>query len=236
LLANVLPSHETVHRFLSALDSGSADALKAAVNADIKFIFAGKSGTARMSETVWGFHTTYDICPIVLITMLSEQSEDHGQFKFQMDEDLEWDDQLKLIIRAPLVVQLSQLCALLQAGLLPYSMASEFGESERQAACTNPLMWLVLEEPQRHNRPVSIFMHDCRDKFFGMYSSGHPLLTQTDEEEASCDSRAADLLRLAITLCCDCTGSDNQPRVLSRARDPTIQQTKKRKRRRTGLT
>ena len=31
-----------------------------------------------------------------------------------------------------------------------------------------------------------------------MYSSGHPLLTQTDEEEASCASRAAALFRLAI--------------------------------------
>ncbi len=30
--------------------------------------------------------------------------------------------------------------------------------------------------------------------------------------------------------CCDCTGSDNQPRVLSRARDPTIViKTRKRK-------
>jgi TPR repeat protein len=31
-----------------------------------------------------------------------------------------------------------------------------------------------------------------------MYSSGHPLLTQTDEEEASCASRAAALFCLAI--------------------------------------
>ena len=94
MLANSLPTDETVHRLLSALDSGSADALKAAVKANINVIFAGKRGTERMAETVWGFHTPYGICPIVLITMLSEQSRDQGQFKFQMDDALEWDQQL----------------------------------------------------------------------------------------------------------------------------------------------
>jgi len=165
LLDLVLPQHETVHVLLSALDSGSVDALKAAVKTNIRLIFAGKSGTARMPETVWGFHTPYGICPIVLNTMLSEQAQDHGQFQFQVDAELEWDEELERVLRAPLVVQ---ACALLKAGLLPYSMASEFGECERQAACTNPLMWLVMEEPEHCDRPESISVDDCPDKFFGM--------------------------------------------------------------------
>ena len=86
------------------------------------------------------------------------------QFNCNTDEIEQWDDKLNAVLRVPMV---AQLCALLEAGLLHMSMASEFGEMQRKAACENPLFWWRMEEPVCSDRPASI-TPDMTQQFFGL--------------------------------------------------------------------
>ncbi len=52
-------------------------------------------------------------------------------------------------------------------GLLPYNMASEFGEEERKCACASPLFWWSLVAPAMSSRPAVITASQC-ETFFGL--------------------------------------------------------------------
>ena len=49
--------------------------------------------------------------------------------------------------------KIAQLHALLQAGLVPWSMAGDLGEAERRAACETPFVWFTLDEPSLDKWP-----------------------------------------------------------------------------------
>ena len=51
--------------------------------------------------------------------------------------------------------KIAQLHALLQAGLVPWSMAGDLGEAERRAACETSFLWFTLDEPSLDKWPYA---------------------------------------------------------------------------------
>ena len=174
MIKNSIPGHPSLDILLSALDSGISDALKAAVQDNWRTVFKrvfarARRASEKLHESVWGFHTPYGFCPVVVCTLLSGLIErptaHHANFEFDPDQDEPWNAQLNSLLRLPLI---AQLCALLQSGLLPFCMASEFGEEERKAACgERPLFWWNLEAPVLTDRPTIITEAEC-ERFFGL--------------------------------------------------------------------
>ena len=65
--------------------------------------------------------------------------------------------------------EIAELCTILQAGLVPYSMAGDLGEEERKSACKNGIFTFTLEDPLLETLPEN-FVDDAEgwEKFFGM--------------------------------------------------------------------
>ena len=72
--------------------------------------------------------------------------------------------QLSNILKMKTIVELRSL---LRVGLLPYSMASPFGEEERKCACASPLFWWSLVAPAMSSRPAVLTAAQC-ETFFGL--------------------------------------------------------------------
>jgi hypothetical protein len=64
--------------------------------------------------------------------------------KSKKSPDRDFGSKLTDILNLPII---SELRSLLHSGLLPFSMASEFGEEELKRACASPLFWWRLVAP-----------------------------------------------------------------------------------------
>ncbi len=127
------------------LRPGISHNLESAVDANRRSLFQNTPNNVRVPETIWGFHTHCGFCPVRVSTRLSDAmaskmgnaaTKESHQFQHEPDNSKTLASQLDAILAMPVI---AELCALLQAGLLPYSMASEFGEEERKSACNLPL-------------------------------------------------------------------------------------------------
>ncbi len=65
--------------------------------------------------------------------------------------------------------EIAELCTILQAGLVPYSMAGDLGEEERKSACKNGIFTFTLEDPLLVALPENFDDNaEGWEKFFGM--------------------------------------------------------------------
>jgi hypothetical protein len=65
-----IPQHPTILRLLDALTSGEAGQLEAAVKLNTSFFFPDSSNhSVELPAALWGFHTPYGFCPVLLQTM-----------------------------------------------------------------------------------------------------------------------------------------------------------------------
>ena len=64
--------------------------------------------------------------------------------------------------------EISELLTVMQAGLVPYSMAGDLGEEERKSACKNGIFTFTLEDPLLDELPEN-FDDDAQgwEHFFG---------------------------------------------------------------------
>jgi hypothetical protein len=95
--------HDTLTRLLTALESGVDAQLKAAVADNTSFFFRdARQHSVELPESLWGFHTPYGFCPVLLITKHAVAVTtdrlyfvpDCMQFHFNTDHIEQWDDKV----------------------------------------------------------------------------------------------------------------------------------------------
>ena len=171
--------HESVTILISALESGICHNLESAVSANRRSLFQHIPHNVRVPETIWGFHTHCGFCPVHVSTRLSSamanrtgelMTKESHQFQHEPDKKKTLVSQLETVLKLPVI---AELCALLDAGLLPYSMASKFGEEERKGACNLPLFWWVMVRPQRNTSatPADRLLAKTADPSYPRYSA-----------------------------------------------------------------
>jgi hypothetical protein len=162
---------------IAALESGDACQLES-VRLSNRATLLPASGTDNTPANLWGFNTESGFCPVEIRTKFSENIRlECDMFVAPTGTQLKtrgrppkftWQKSTDLIDAYLECEEISELLTVMQADVVPYSMAGDLGEEERKSACKNGIFTFTLEDPLLDALPEN-FDDDAQvwEHFFG---------------------------------------------------------------------
>lgn len=168
----------TLQALIAALESGDACQLES-VRLSNRATLLPASGTDNTPSNLWGFNTESGFCPVEIRTKFSENIRlECDMFVAPTGTQLKtrgrppkfiWQKSTDLIDAYLECEEISELLTVMQADLVPYSMAGDLGEEERKSACKNGIFTFTLEDPLLAALPENFDINaEGWEKFFAV--------------------------------------------------------------------
>jgi len=146
----------SLQALIAALESGDARQVESVCRSNRATLLPA-SGKGKTPAKLWGFKTESCYCPVEVPTKCSDNIDSHcdifvaptqiGDKKSLSQKRFTWHSCTELMDNVLASDEIAELCTVLQAGLVPYSMAGDLGEEERKSAGKNGIFTFTLEDP-----------------------------------------------------------------------------------------
>jgi hypothetical protein len=162
-----------IFSLIAALESEDAHQVESVCRSN-RATLLPPSGKGDTPANLWGFKTESGYCPVQIQTKCSDRIDNNvdvfvlpTQEKIHPASKFTWSVCTNLIDSYLECDEITELCTVLRAGLVPYSMAGDLGEEERKSACKNGIYTFALEDPLLSTLPDN-FADDADGQFFGV--------------------------------------------------------------------
>ena len=163
----------SLQALITALESENAAQVESVCRSN-RATLLPQSGKGDTPANLWGFKTESGYCPVQIQTKCSDRIDNNfdvfvlpTQEKIHPASKFTWSVCTNLIDSYLECDEITELCTVLRAGLVPYSMAGDLGEEERKSACKNGIYTFALEDPLLSTLPDN-FADDADGQFFGV--------------------------------------------------------------------